>query len=206
MTAPPQDECRSAPHLKGCRLPSAAACPNSRGSRSLATQRRNARELLRDPRLPLLQAGPSGSTPINRFRRCTVWPVNSCPPSSTPPPTPVPRVNSTTSLNPWRRPTRPSHHSTIAVVGEGDPSLQPHLQPLRQRHVSQPGRLMHTRATRAAASIGPGRPTPPRPQLHQDPIAGRHRRAPSSRRLAPQAVVATSSSANRVRGDRNGPA
>ena len=116
----------------------------------------------RDPRFPLLQAGPSGSTPIKPGSAAApLWPVNSCPPSRTPPPTPVPRVNSTTSLNPLAAPHQAS--PTTAQL----PSLARVTRRCNRTSnhsasgtSSQPGRLMQTRATRAVASIGPGNPTP----------------------------------------------
>ena len=81
-----------------------------------------------------------------------------------------------------------SHHSAIAVVGEGDPSLQPHLQPLRQRHVlptrqvdahpRHPGRGIH-RPRQADPHQGSGSIR----IQSLDGIAERHRHGARHRRL-----------------------
>ena len=118
----------------------------------------------REPLLPLLQAGPSGSTQIRPGSAAAPpWPVNNVPFSNTPPPTPVPRVSSTTSRLPRAAPHQASpSRAQLPSLPRVTRRCNWGSSQSARGTFCQPGKLMQTRATRPAASIGPGNPMPTR--------------------------------------------
>ena len=119
-------------------------------------------KLSREPLLPLLHGGPSGSRPISPGSAAAPnRPVNKFPPRITPPPTPVPRVRSTTSWSPWAAPCHCSP-STAQLPSLPRVTRRPNRDSSQSARgtLSHPGKLIAILATLPARSVGPGKPTP----------------------------------------------